>query len=236
MLSDIHGVAGPYARALDAARREGFDRLLILGDLLTYGVDPAEVLDLTNDALARDDAILIGGNHDAIYRSAERGAGSYYATMPGWVRESVDWTCARLRSDEPLRGLPLRDEWTAGPFLAAHANPHGAGDWGYVASPDEMDRAREALAARGFRWGVVGHTHRFRAFDDGPVKLWTMASIGQPRDRNDRPPHWAMIEMSDDAIDVSPRPIEHDWSSHVAAIRATSMSEPTKARLCGFFQ
>ncbi len=40
VLSDMHAVAEPTGQALRAAEAEGFDALVILGDLLTYGVDP----------------------------------------------------------------------------------------------------------------------------------------------------------------------------------------------------
>ena len=70
VLSDIHSVSSALDAALDDARAEGFDVLLILGDLLTYGVNPAETLELVHEAVARDGAILISGNHDQMYLDA----------------------------------------------------------------------------------------------------------------------------------------------------------------------
>ena len=53
VLTDIHASSDPLQLALTAARREGFDRMLILGDLLTYGVQPLETLELVQGATAR---------------------------------------------------------------------------------------------------------------------------------------------------------------------------------------
>ena len=59
-LTDIHAVSSTLEQALSAARREGFDVLLLMGDLLTYGVAPLETVALVQDAVARDGASTSG--------------------------------------------------------------------------------------------------------------------------------------------------------------------------------
>lgn len=237
VLSDIHAVAPTYRAALAAARSEGFDVLVILGDLLTYGVDPAETLDLTRDAIDRDGALLILGNHDQIYLDERNGGSAYTASLPAWLRESVEWTWSHVGSSPFWQETVWHGEWLCGALLVSHANPYGAGNWTYLNTPEQMEEACAALAGRGLRWGVFGHTHRVRRHDgvDSEATVFTVGSLGQPREA---PPvaQWAMVEVGDDRIAVSPRPVAYDWAAQVAAISATALSDTTKARLIRFFQ
>jgi len=235
VISDIHSAAAPFRAALGAARDAGFDRLILLGDLLTYGVAPQETIDLVQEALSRDAALLIRGNHDQVYLERAGGVSSYERAMPDWIRESVDWTCARLPTPESLRGLAWRDEWSGHGVYAAHANPFGAGDWRYLRSPDEMDAALDALNLRACRIGIFGHTHRFRTHERGASQLLTVGSVGQPRDAA-RESEWTLIETSAARLRIERRKVDVDWSELVRAVRATSLSEPTKERICGFYQ
>lgn len=235
ILSDLHAVADTTERALEAARTEGFDRLIILGDILTYGVQPKRTLDLVSNAVARDNAILILGNHDQLYLDLDKGETGYYDRLNEWIRESVDWTRAQL---EPrcLDALPWRESWASGQLFVAHANPYDYGDWTYLRTDQELGWACRILAKRDFRWGVFGHTHRAVRLDKGDETAATIGSLGQPRDRKDRRPQWAAVEFDDDIFKVEARPVEFDVKQHLAEIAATSMGAKTKERLAMFFQ
>jgi predicted phosphodiesterase len=230
-MTDIHAMSSTLVLALEAARREGFDTLLILGDLLTYGVSPCETLDLVHDAMSREDAVLLLGNHDALYREPKD---AYLATLPDWLRETIAWTAAAI-PDGAMEAFAWHQEWSFGPLLAAHANPYGANDWRYIDSVEKAEDAAKALAKRGFGVGIFGHTHRARRFDTRHGSVYTLGALGQPRDDRARTPQWAMIEVDDETVTVSPRDIPFDRAAHIAAIRATSMTPATQDRLCGFF-
>jgi predicted phosphodiesterase len=234
ILSDIHAAADAYESALHAARAEGFDQLLILGDLLTYGPYPERTLDLTADAVSRDGALLVIGNHDLLYQEPEASSKVYSAGLPEWIRESIDWTCSRMAPD-PLSHFKWRDEWSEGELLAAHANPFGVGDWTYLRDNSDFDRASAVLAERGYRYGLFGHIHRFARRNIGRNWVATIGSVGQPRDRQDPLPQWAVARYEGHGWQVEQRHVDFDWSGHRAAIQATSMSSATKQRLCAFF-
>jgi predicted phosphodiesterase len=234
LISDIHAAAGPYRLALDSARREGFDRLVIMGDLLTYGAAPVETVALTREAIERDGAVLLRGNHDQIYFDLDSGGSAYVDALPGWIRESADWTLDQIGGADVLRRFVWEEEWEAGPLLAAHANPFGAGDWTYLNGPEPMERACQVLAERGLSFGVFGHVHRFRRHAAAGVEVTTIGSIGQPRDRDDKAPQWAMAELADGRVSVERRLVEHDWSDDIAMIDATTLSQATKERLVSF--
>ena len=232
-MTDIHALASAFSRALDDARKEGFDVLLILGDLLTYGVQPAETLELMQDAVARDGAIVLTGNHDLLYRSGGQGD-DYRAALPDWLRESVEWTADRTPA-KAMDAFAWADHWEQGPLFAAHANPHAFGDWRHVRSDRDAQEAAQALSARGYRYGLFGHVHRGRRYEADGASIFTLASLGQPRDDADRRPQWAMVELDGDRLTVSPRPVPFDPEEHMKAIRATSLTRSTQHQLCRFF-
>ena len=120
-------------------------------------------------------------------------------------------------------------------MLAAHANPFGVGDWTYLNADADFGRADRALEHRGYRYGLFGHTHRFARHEIGGRWVATVGSVGQPRDRDDLLPQWAMAISDGHGWELEQRHVDFDWSSHRAAIEATSMSDATKQRLCGYF-
>ena len=233
VLTDIHAASDPLQLALTAARREGFDRMVILGDLLTYGVQPLETLELVQGAAARDVAILISGNHDMLYRGSPA-AESYRAALPDWLRESVDWTAAHIPTG-CMAAFDWRESWSLGPLFAAHANPFDYGDWRYIRSAQDAEEAAVSVAARGFLYGLFGHVHRHRRYDCDAATIFTLASLGQPRDDGDRTPKWAMIEVRGDFVTMESRDIDFDPEDQMHAIRATTLSAATQERLCRFF-
>lgn len=233
-LTDIHAVSSTLEQALSAARREGFDVLLLMGDLLTYGVAPLETIALVQDAVARDGAILITGNHDQMYQQSTDVSSLYLTRLPDWIQETVTWTNEQLPAGV-MDSFEWRQDWSAGPLFVAHANPYTFGDWRYINSDEDAEAAAVALAERGFRYGLFGHTHRARRFDCTAGTIFTLGSLGQPRDDGEGQMQWAMVEIQGDEVRVGPRPLPFDREAHRQAIRATSLSAPTQDRLCGFF-
>lgn len=226
-ISDVHSAAAPFERALAEARAEGFDALVIMGDLLTYGPEPQRCLDLAADAAERDGALFLRGNHEEIYEG-----GDYVRTLPDWIRESVEWTRARI-DPGALGAFDWRDEWTSGPLLVSHANPFGRGDWTHIRDEEDAARASSVLFGRGFGFGVFGHVHRSREYD-GPAKVFTLGSIGQPRDRDEGRPGWAMGLMDRGSFRLQARFVDHGWDDQRRALRGTTLSPATVDQLCRF--
>jgi predicted phosphodiesterase len=235
VLSDIHSAAEQFRDALDAARNEGFDRLVILGDLFTYGPDPVRCLEIAEEAAARDGAVLITGNHDVLYMEGGE-AGGYRAALPEWIAESIEWTSAQLDDRRRVSALPWQDEWTDDGVLFSHANPFGGRDWTYLRDADSVAQASDALRKRGFNWGIFGHVHRFRLYpNENGGGVATVGSLGQPRDRAEPFSQWAMVTTGPQ-VSIDPRPLERGWSSTIESICSSSMTEATKERLCQFYR
>ena len=252
VIGDIHANAVALEAALGATRRGGYDLRVLMGDLLTYGVEVTRTLDLVSDALKRPDTVLILGNHDDIYLRLIRGRGDPLPPTADWVAEMIDWTL-------PL--VPARD-WTALPFRASfaaagihfsHANPFGPGDWTYLATPATNLAAAGALREMGMSCGVFGHTHRARRFvaagdgggdylpfdfhdrplDPGCTHVLNAGSVGQPRSAHPR----AVILW----LDAGPCGIVHrfeplicDMAAHRQTLIDSPLPEALKQRCLSF--
>jgi predicted phosphodiesterase len=246
VLGDIHGNGRALRAALDQAARGPMDRLIFLGDLLTYGHDVDQVLDLVSEAQATWDATLLTGNHDQLYSDLARGERGYADKLPDWITESVAYTRTRL-DDRRFAALRWSEELIVDGALFAHANPFGFGDWGYLNHPVELARAAETLTTRGLTLGVFGHTHRPK-WDRTDVTAGTRTTtprtkpivanagaVGQPRDRHAQ----ALIlrlELTAESATATFEAVTYDVAAHVAALRASGLSAATVDKLASFFK
>src|SRR5678816_2659408 len=94
VLSDVHANATALTAALAACQGQ-WDQAVCLGDLVGYGPDPNEVIDLIRPMVA----FIIRGNHD----KATSGQGNLDEFNPV-ARAAVEWTLNQLRP-ENLRYL-----------------------------------------------------------------------------------------------------------------------------------
>lgn len=234
-LGDVHGAACHFGAALASARQRGFDVLVIAGDLWTYGPEPRRTFDLAVEAVARDKAVLLLGNHDPMYLAPDT-VHDYVDRLPDWIRESVEWTRGELEHCDLATLGEWRDEWTYGELLLSHANPFGSRDWTYLSRPDQMEIACDTLAARGFRWGVFGHSHRAkRHLGKSGSLVVTVGSLGQPRDTSDYASQWAMIDVHDDGLLVDKQQVDLPWEAHCRAIDVLPLAAATRHRLKEFY-
>lgn len=252
VIGDIHANAEALEAALRTTARAGYDLRVLIGDLLTYGVEVRRTLDLVADALKRDDTILILGNHDDIYLRLLEGRRDLVPPLSDWVAALIDWT---------LPFIPARD-WSALPFRASfamegiyvsHANPFGPGDWSYLAQHGTNLAAADALRGMGMSCGVFGHTHRARRFvaagcgggdyrpfdfeerllDPGRTHVLNAGSVGQPR--SDHPREVVMwLDVRPTGITHRFEPLDHDRDAHRRSLLGSSLPEALKRRCLSF--
>lgn len=235
LLSDIHALADTYGAAIEAARAEGFDRIVVMGDLLSYGTQVAETLSLTDRLVAEHDAVVLRGNHDQLYFDLATGDSSYLDAKAEWIAESARWTADKLTGIDLESHYSWSDETLIEGVLISHANPFGPGNWTYIRDEASARQAAEALQSRGLAFGVFGHVHRQRCYRfDDTASLATVGSIGQPRETG-QGPQWAMLTIDDDGVRVEGRDLEFDKNAHVARLGGSGMSPATVAKLAGFF-
>jgi predicted phosphodiesterase len=129
ILTDIHGNREALEACLAHARLLGAERLILLGDYVGYGADPAWVVDQVRTLVA-EGAVALLGNHDAAIDGSEE-------DMNGLAREAIRWTRDQLGTEQRrfLAGLPLIHE--EGNVLYVHANGYAPRNWDYMSGPME---------------------------------------------------------------------------------------------------
>ena len=197
VISDIHANLEAFETVLGEAKPHGYDKVLLLGDLVGYGADPNAVCDRVRDM--KPDA-LIRGNHDKVGSGIESPEG-----FNAVARNAIRWTYDNLSSQNRdwLASLP------AGPLVVdddieiCHGTPFDEDAYVF----DDLDALRAMHAARR-PLCLFGHTHvqvahflsrdQFGlatadeerpltiALDEANRYLVNPGSVGQPRDGDPR--------------------------------------------------
>ncbi len=197
ILSDIHANLHALDAALADASAIGYDNVLVLGDLVGYGADPAGVI---ARVFALSPLQMIRGNHDKVCAGIE----------PAWTfndvaRTSIEWTRRVLDAADldRLRTLPAGPLTVAPGIEICHGAPFDEDH--YIFDRDDIGRA---LAAASEPLCLFGHTHVPALYTPSTSPEWTeesardgdvsycapemaralinVGSIGQPRDGDAR--------------------------------------------------
>ena len=158
VLSDIHA----NLEALDAtlAEASGYDRVLVLGDLVGYGADPNAVIDRVRELPI---AAIIRGNHDKVAAGLESTDGFNHV-----ARTAVMWTAAALTPSNLtwLAGLPAGPIAIDAVIEICHGTPYDEDVYVF----DDMD-AFQSIRAAERPVCLYGHTHVpavYRLLDGAP--------------------------------------------------------------------
>ena len=188
VISDIHGNLPALQAVIAHIENEGYSERVCLGDVVGYGANPAECIDLVRANGFR----VIQGNHDAYVASDTDPAGMSYT-----VTQSIQWTRNTLTAEHRqwLGALPLTLDGED--YEAVHASLHKPTEWNYV-----LDPSAAALHFKQQRKEVcfIGHSHRpamyvegmdqaldltsLESLRKGKKQVINAGSVGQPRDKN----------------------------------------------------
>jgi predicted phosphodiesterase len=145
LVADVHANLAAF-RAVLAAAEAATDALYCLGDLVGYGPDPAECVELA----AEKATLAVAGNHDlaAVGRLGME-------AFAGHARRALEYTRGRLSAAARafLETLPLRLDPEG--LCLTHGSPADP-VWTYVISADD---AADAFAASAAPLILVGHSH-----------------------------------------------------------------------------
>jgi diadenosine tetraphosphatase ApaH/serine/threonine PP2A family protein phosphatase len=195
VFSDLHANRQATEAVWQHALQQPFDQVVLLGDYVDYGADPAWVMDFVQ-ARKQEGAIVLKGNHDEAV-----GLGNAHE-LGEHVQASLNWTRQQLSTAHRafIDALPLTAEIENCQF--AHANMHDPAHWGYL---DGRLEAVRSLQVSRLPFVFCGHMHQpclyhlsgtgksgeFNPNDGTPIHLSPMrrwlaipGSVGQPRDGN----------------------------------------------------
>jgi predicted phosphodiesterase len=194
IISDIHANIEALESVLADIKSQKADEIICLGDIVGYGANPNECIDLVKKSCS----LIILGNHDA---AAIGLLSTDHFNVHAKI--AIDWTSENLSPDSQsfLRSLPLKENKYSHAFV--HATPYEPNMWYYITSLEE--------AAFNFQFFetvfcFVGHTHipiiivlenekEVYVHQSNEIKypemtqarfLINVGSVGQPRDRNSK--------------------------------------------------
>ncbi|TWU67067.1 MULTISPECIES: metallophosphoesterase family protein [Crateriforma] len=222
LISDIHGNLEGLQAVLADIETVGVDEIYCLGDIIGYGPNPCECLDL----VMRHAKVTILGNHDQAALFDPDGFNPMALQAIYWTRDQLDngpGNAAQVNKRWDFLGeLPrLVDE---GEFKFVHGSPRDPTNE-YVFPEYVFDtRKMEILFGRVEQYCFMGHTHlpgvfttqcEFIAPEDcdhryalGPAKvLVNVGSVGQPRDDNNKS---CYVVLDKDAKSIEFRRVEYD--------------------------
>lgn len=194
IIADIHSNLGAFHAVLqDMEKQGGVEEIWCLGDVVGYGPEPRECIEL----LRRQRHLCIAGNHDWA------AVGKLDTTL--FNREAADaarWTADQLSPEDIdyLQNLPLNLE--KGDFTLVHGSPREP-IWEYVLSPQTAIINFEYFNSK---FCLVGHSHMPLVFDldrdgicdlrqlphelflrqEGKRLIINCGGVGQPRDGDPR--------------------------------------------------
>jgi diadenosine tetraphosphatase ApaH/serine/threonine PP2A family protein phosphatase len=212
VLTDIHANLEALEACLSDAAARGYQRALVLGDLVGYGADP-------NDVIARvralDPLAIVRGNHDKVACGLEPAEG-FNAVAKNAARWTFDVLTPEYRAW--LAALPQGPHAVDTLVEICHGSPFDEDAYIF----DELDALR-ALKSAVRPLCLFGHTHypatfelsdgafdsigpavtaeSFITLEDGSRYLVNPGSVGQPRDGDPRAAY-AIVDVEDQRVEL----------------------------------
>jgi len=209
VISDIHSNTEALAVVLDDIAERGITRVFCLGDVVGYGPEPEQCIDLVKGVVV--EALL--GNHDCavLYEPHRFNLGAESACY--WTRARLEAEPDKAKRDarwDFLGQLPVKHVWDAaemglGEMMLVHGSPRRPVNE-YIFPDDIFNSPNkvQGLFDRFEHLCFVGHTHVPGVFLETPdfyspdelegvykidrdrKALINVGSVGQPRDRDSR--------------------------------------------------
>jgi predicted phosphodiesterase len=236
LISDIHANIEALEAVVADIKTHNVDEILCLGDIVGYGANPNECIELVNESCS----IILLGNHDA---AAVGMLSTQHFNIHAKI--AIEWTTDNLKKSgfDYLKTLPLKESKYSTTFV--HATPYEPNMWYYITSLEE--------AAFNFQFFdtsfcFVGHTHipivivleqeKEVYVHPGDSLDYTnlanvrflinVGSVGQPRDRN---PKSCYGIIDTDAKAFTYHRVSYDIQKAQAKMRKIKMPEFLITRL-----
>ncbi|MCO5090807.1 metallophosphoesterase family protein [Bosea sp. (in: a-proteobacteria)] len=238
VLADIHANREALDAVRDVVAALKPDRIVVAGDIVGYGPDPAYAIEVVA-GYAANGAQVVLGNHDRAVLDNDHG-------MTASAHEAVRWTRGQLAAEHRafLAALPLTV--AEEDRLYVHASADEPGRWHYMR---DARAAAPSFAATDARLIICGHTHvpmifyarpghapvTFSPLDDTPAPLVATrrhlvvaGSVGQPRDGNPAA-CFALVDLQQGCVTM--RRVPYDSAATAGKILAAGLPPALAARL-----
>jgi predicted phosphodiesterase len=253
VVNDVHANSEALREFICDLSSLDFDKIIFLGDLLSYGVEVIETMELLVQMDNNYNCIFVSGNHEQIYFDYQKGREYQYKKFPKFLLESISDTASKLAS--PLeQAFNWVDYFVYKDVLFSHANLFKYGDWSYLNTERDFLLNYGFMNSMSLRGAIFGHTHRAKykkynyegvgpAILDVPLGddlcffgnerfILTNGSLGQPRGSISS---YLMCEINDYKVSVRSLPVSYDVSKHCQSIVNSELTVPTKEKLLNYF-
>jgi predicted phosphodiesterase len=225
VLSDVHGNLEALNAVRAALKKERPDHVVIAGDHVLFGPDPAGVVDALRDMEASG-ATIVQGNTDVAVADFDYSAAnpSFNDGVPDIFRAAAEWAHDALGDERVawLRRLPserrlMLDDTM---LLACHASP-GSQTQGFDMQLDPSV-VFERLSKTDARLIACGHTHLPEIRDLGWKMIINDGSAGFVYD-GDPTASWALVEVTGSDVTAEIKRTEFDTMAVANAISARGL-------------
>jgi len=201
ILSDIHGNLEALTAVLEDVRNRDIDEVVCVGDVVGYGPDPLECLNV-----ARSFKLTVLGNHEeaVLFRAGSRDFRVKAEMAIEWTKRELFDVDAQAGAESSQFLYSLQEKYEDGDVLYVHGSPRQPLR-DYVYPKDIRDKQKiDEIFARVRRFCFCGHTHLPGVFredyafihpEDLPMGVYltgkervmiNVGSVGQPRDGDPR--------------------------------------------------
>lgn len=232
IIADIHANLEAFKVVLEDIKAQNCTHVVCLGDVVGYGANPKECLDLVREMKIP----CIKGNHDEMC-SVDKNLEGFNP----YAAEAIMWTRDQLTDADRQWLRELKYQRLIANFTIVHATLDLPHQWGYV-----FDKL---MAAASFTYQntpvcFFGHTHVPLAFirdtvvrggtyskfkvESGKKYFVNVGSIGQPRD-NDPRAAYVVYDLDENTIEL--RRLEYDILTAQKKILAAGLPPRLAERL-----
>ena len=232
LVSDIHANLEAFNACLAVIEKEKCDKIVCLGDIVGYGANPHECIELVQ----KHEMATIAGNHD--FACIGKTNINYFNT---YAKEATLWTRKQTTEadKEWLASLPLVDYHDN--FTVVHGTLYSPELFDYIQTTYDAYLSLQLLENQVcflghshvpitfFQGEMISYTlHPEISIEDGVKALINIGSIGQPRDDN---PKASFAIYDTTAKKVRIMRVEYDIETAADKIRKAGLPEPLAERL-----
>lgn len=232
IIADIHANLEGLQAVLGDIKKQGNPSVVCLGDVVGYGANPKECLDIIRGM----NIPVVKGNHDEYIGSTEDPEGFNDAAA-----EAVTWSRNQLTDDDRRWLRELKYKRFVANFTIVHATLDVPERWGYIF---EKLQAAASFTYQTTQACFFGHTHVPLAFikdtgvrggtytslkmEAGKKYFVNVGSVGQPRDGDPRA-GYVLFDVVQQTIEL--RRLEYDVATAQRKIREAGLPERLAKRL-----
>lgn len=213
IFSDIHSNLEAFKAVLNDIDRQNVDQKLFLGDIVGYGPNPNECIEL----LQENSDVALGGNHD--WAAVGLTDDSYFNQ---YARESMQWTIETLTDENKEYLKTLKPDQVLDSIQIVHSTPLEPPEWHYIMS---IQDAQENYPMLEKDLCFIGHSHQpviiecmdgtniqpirdmYKTLEKNRKYIINVGSVGQPRDSN---PDACYLIYEMDTGDIQFRRVDYD--------------------------